>query len=158
MQNSSKLPLTLSKKTEKFISSITFNCYIVTIICTLDPNKAHSYDMISICMLNTCDKSICKPLELILQSCIKQGKFSNEWKMTDVAPAHMKSDHQILKNYRPVSLLPICGKIFGRLIYNSLFEYFIDNNLISPNQSDFKPGDSCTGLINIYHASNMSII
>ena len=153
MQNSSKLPLTLSKKTEKFISSITSNCYdIVTIICSLDPNKAHSYDMISICTLKICDKSICKPLELIFQPCIKQGMFHNEWKMADVVPVHMKSDNQILKNYRPVSLLTICGKIFERLIYKSLFEYFIDNNLISPNPSGFKPGDSCTDLINIYHA------
>ena len=63
-----------------------------------------------------------------------------------------KGDTQILKNYLPVSLLPICGKVFERLIYNSLFEYFIENDLISPNQSGFKPGDSCTNqLISITH-------
>ena len=59
-------------------------------------------------------------------------------------PAHKESDKQILKNYLPVSLLPICGKVFERLIYNSLFEHFIENDLISANQSGFKPGDSCT--------------
>ena len=72
--------------------------------------------------------------------------------MAYVVPVHKKSDKQILKNYRPISLLPICGKVFERLIYNSLFEYFIENNLISPNQSDFKPGDSCTNqFISITH-------
>ena len=72
--------------------------------------------------------------------------------MAYVVPVHKKSDKQILKNYRPVSLLPICGKVFERLIYNSLFEYFIENDLISPNQSGFKPGDSCTNqLISITH-------
>ena len=40
-------------------------------------------------------------------------------------------------------MLPICGKIFERLIYNNLFEYFIENDLISRNQSGFKPDDSC---------------
>ena len=108
--------------------------------------------MINIRMLKICDKSICKPLELIFQSCIKHGKFPNEWKMANVVPVHKKSDKQILKNYWPVSLLPICGKVFERLIYNSLFEYFIENDLISPNQSGFKPGDSCTNqLISITH-------
>ena len=108
--------------------------------------------MISIRMLKICDKSICKPLELIFQSCIKHGKFPNEWKMANVVPVHKKSDKQILENYRPVSLLPICGKVFERLIYNSLFEYFIQNDLISPYQSGFKPGDSCTNqLISITH-------
>ena len=63
IQNSSKLPLTLNKKTKNSISSITFNRNdIATIIRSLDPNKAHGYDMISICMLKICDKSICKPL------------------------------------------------------------------------------------------------
>ena len=46
------------------------------------------------------------------------------------------------KNYRPISLLPICSKIFERLIYNELFTFFTDNNLISPNLSGFRPGDS----------------
>ena len=40
-QNSSKLVLTLCKKTEKSISSITLNCNdIEAIIRSLDPNKA----------------------------------------------------------------------------------------------------------------------
>ena len=72
--------------------------------------------------------------------------------MANVALVHKKSEKQIWKNYRPVSLLPICGKIFESLIYNSLFEYFIDNDLISSNQSGVKPCDSCTNqLISITH-------
>ena len=47
-------------------------------------------------------------------------------------------DHQCVKNYRPVSLLPVFSKIFERLIYNAI----LDNNLISSNQSGLKPGDS----------------
>ena len=86
------------------------------------------------------------------QPCIKHGKFPNEWKMANVVPVHKKSDQQILYNYWPVSLLPICVKVFERLIYNSLFEYFIESYLISPNQSGFKPDDLCTNqLISITH-------
>ena len=103
-------------------------------------------------MLKICDKSICKLLELIFKSCIKHRKFPNQWKMANMVPVHKKSDQQILKNYLPISLLPNCGKVFEHLIYNSLFEYFIEKDLISPNQSGFKPGDSCTNqLISIMH-------
>ena len=42
-----------------------------------------------------------------------------------------------------MSLLPVCGKISKRLIYNSLFELLIASELISSNQSGFNPGDSC---------------
>ena len=56
------------------------------------------------------------------------------------------------KNYRPISLLPICSKIFQRLIYNELFTFFTDNNLTSPNQPRFRHGDSCVNqLIAINH-------
>ena len=44
-----------------------------------------------------------------------------------------------MKNYRPVSLLPVFNKIFERLIYNAMFKHFLDSNLISSNQSGFKP-------------------
>ena len=57
-----------------------------------------------------------------------------------------------MKNYRPVSLLPVCRKIFERLIFNELLNFLLENNLISPNQSGFKPGESCLNqLLSITH-------
>ena len=51
-----------------------------------------------------------------------------------------------------MSLLPICEKIFERLIYISLFEFFIANEKISSNQSGFKLGGSCINqLLSITH-------
>ena len=47
-----------------------------------------------------------------------------------------------MQNYRLVSLLPISGEIMKRFLYDSMFCFFIENNLISQNQSGFKPGDS----------------
>ena len=103
-------------------------------------------------MLKLCGKSIYEPLDLIFQSYMKQGKFPTEWKKANVVPVHKKGGKQIVKNYRSVSLLPICRKIFECLIYDNLFEYFIENDLISQNQSGFKPGDSCINqLISITH-------
>ena len=57
-----------------------------------------------------------------------------------------------MRNYRPVSLLPICGKIFERLIFNELFNFLLENNLISSIQSGFKSADSCINqLLSITH-------
>ena len=63
--------------------------------------------------------------------------------MGNIVPIHKKGDKQTLKNYRPVSLLPICGKILERLLINKMFKFFIENKLISSNQSGFKQSDSC---------------
>lgn len=52
---------------------------------------------------------------------------------------------KMLQNYLPVSLLPICRKkILKGSFYNEIFEFFIENDLISPNQLGCKPGGSCT--------------
>ena len=72
--------------------------------------------------------------------------------MANVVPAHKKNDKRSIKNYRPVSFLPIFGKIFERLLYNQMYSFFIENNLISVNQSGFRQGDSCINqLISITH-------
>ena len=70
---------------------------------------------------------------------MESGSFLSEWKKGNVVSIHKKDDKQCLKNYCPISLLPICGKIFDKLIFNEMFTFFIENELISPNQSGFKP-------------------
>ena len=104
---------------------------------------SHGHDKISIRMLKLSDKAICKPLHMIFTSCLETGVFPIHWKKANVVPIHKKESKQLVKSYRPVSLLPICSKVFERLIYNEVYPYLIDNNLISSHQSGFKGGDSC---------------
>ena len=61
-----------------------------------------------------------------------------------VTPIYKKGDKQLIKNYRPISLLPICGKKFGKIVFNNLYNYLNTNNLLTRNQSGFRPGDSTT--------------
>ena len=139
--------------TDNRLSSVNFSQDdIAKIIQNLDPNKAHGHDNISIRMLKICGSSIYKPLEMIFKQCIETGVFPSEWKKANIVPIHKKGDKQTLENYRPVSLLPICGKILERLMFNEMFNFFIENKLISSNQSGFKPGDSCINqLLSITH-------
>ena len=63
-------------------------------------------------------------------------------KKGNITPIHKKGHKQNIKNYRPVSLLPICGKIFERLIFNEMFIFFSADKLISKTKSRSQPGDS----------------
>ena len=48
--------------------------------------------------------------------------------------------------------MPICGQVFEKIIFNSLFVYSNDNDLLNNNQSSFRPGDlSLNQLISITH-------
>ena len=66
--------------------------------------------MISIRMIKPCGISIYKPLQTIFQNCLYSGKFPSERKKANVVPTFKKGDKQCIKNCRPVSLLPACGK------------------------------------------------
>ena len=67
-------------------------------------------------------------------------------------PCHKKGNKQILSNYRPVSLLPICSKRFEKIIFDTIFQHLMVNKLLNPNQSGFMPGNSCIHqLISIIH-------
>ena len=87
-------------------------------------------------MIQLCGDSITLTLTLIF-------KFSATWKLADIIPVPKKEEKNIVKNYRPVSPLPIVAKVFERPLFNSLFAHFHDNDLFTKCQSSFMPGDSC---------------
>ena len=106
-------------------------------------------------MIRICDAEIVIPLCLIYEKCLAAGEFPEIWKKANVLPIHMKESRQIKNNYRPISLLPICGNIFEKLIFDCIYEHRTDNQLITSNQSGFRPGDSTINqLLYITHSIN----
>ena len=103
-------------------------------------------------MIKICSQSLTLPLKIIFEHSIKKGKFPELWKKANVVPVHKREDKMLVKNYRPISLFPIFGRMFERVIYNSLFNYFQSNRLFTPSQSGFLPEDSCIAqLLSIIH-------
>ena len=103
-------------------------------------------------MIQLCGKSIALPLKLFFKTILEEGTFPEHWKNSNVVPIHNKESKNLIKNYRPISLLPIFSKILERLIFNSMFNFFRQNNLFTKCQSGFIPGDSCVAqLLSINH-------
>ena len=153
--NSSVLPnfafLTVKRIDELIIS----NDEISSLIRNINPNKATGSDGISGQMLLICDDSVTLPLKIIFSNILLSSTYPDIWKLANVIPIFKKGDKQLIKNYRPISLLPICGKLFEKIIFNNLYSYLNTNNLITKNQSGFRPGDSTTNqllyLVNEIH-------
>ena len=64
------------------------------------------------------------------------------WKYANVQSVHKKDSGQIVSNYRPISLFPIFGKMFEKIMFDSMYSFFQANKLITSNQSGFRPKDS----------------
>ena len=110
-------------------------------------------------MLKLSSPSIIKPLFVIFQNCLKSSIFTDDWKKGNDVPVHKKDSKQLVNNYRPVSLLPICSKTFEKLLFDSICSFMIQSNLFNSCQSGFRPNDSwinqlITITCNIYRAFN----
>ena len=116
---------------------------ILKIIRSLDINKAHGHDDISVRMVKICNDAIKKLLSVMYKNCIKIGIYPNVWKKSNIFPVHKKGDKQTANNDRPVSPLSIFGKVFEKILFNPIFGYLQENGLLCDNQSGFRPSDSC---------------
>ena len=143
----------LHVRTHLSLSSITITSdKILDIIRRLDPHKSSGWDSVSARMIKICDSSIATPIQIIFKTCIREGTFPDMWKMSNVCPIHKKESKNLKENYRPISLLPILAKIFEKVIFDSLYDYFINNKFLNSCQSGFIKGDSCVNqLLAITH-------
>ena len=104
---------------------------ILSVLHKLDPNKATGSDGISSKMLLLCGDSVALPLKIIFSNILTTGIYPDSWKLANITPIYKKADKQLIKNYRPVSLLPICGKLLEKIIVNHLYTFLTANKLIT---------------------------
>ena len=88
------------------------------------------------------DESLVRPLSIIFRNSLNSCIYPSTWKKANVIPVHKKDDKQCVNNYRPVSLLPVFGKIFEKLIFNEIYSFLDREKLLNTNQSGFRPFDS----------------
>ena len=72
-------------------------------------------------------------------------------KIGKITPIYKKGNKEYLENNRPISTLPIFGKIFEKIIYKRLYNFFTSQNILSEQQFGFRKGHSTS------HALNYSI-
>ena len=103
-------------------------------------------------MVETSIKSLTLPLKVIFNSMLHEGVFPEDCKKSSVVLIHKEHLKNVIKNYQPISLLLILSRIFERLVFNSLFNCFMQNKLFTHCQSGFIPGNSCVAqLFSVTH-------
>ena len=70
---------------------------ISLVIKNLDSNKAHGCDNISTKAIQICGESIALPLKLLFETGLKEEKFPDIWKLTNIVPFHKKVEKNLLK-------------------------------------------------------------
>lgn len=75
--------------------------------------------------------------------CLLNGQFPDVLKIVKVQPIYKgKGEMDALKNYRPISLIPIMAKVLEKLMSRRLMSYFNANNLLNTQQYAYQAGRS----------------
>ena len=87
-------------------------------------------------------------LAKFFNDCMKDGLFPDELKLGKVTPIYKKDNEELFENYRPISTLPVFGKILEKLIYSRLYSFLIAKGIITENQFGFRKGHSTSHALN----------
>ena len=97
---------------------------VKTVIKNLCNNKANLIGSIPANILKLSLESYLPKLTKIINDCFQNGCFPDELKLAEVIPIYKKGDNLLKGNYRPVSILSHISKIFERLAFNQISNYF----------------------------------
>ena len=103
---------------------------------------------ISIFVLKKCSSLISGKLTKFINSFMDDGYFPHILKIGKITPIYKKDDPQKLGNYRPISILPISGKVFEKVIYSRLYSFMNCMNVIYNMQFGFRKNHSTSHAIN----------
>lgn len=107
-------------------------------------SNAMGVDNISIKMLKTCIVELSPPILHLFNYSLQSCSFPSLWKVAKIKPLPKKIGASALKDFRPISILCILGKILEKIVHSQMSVFLSHNNILHPFQSGFKAGHSTT--------------
>ena len=128
--------------TQRIACSFNFDCISVSavkkIIQDLASKNSCGVDNISTNFLKKISHVIASGLTQIVNQSLCTGIFPTKMKTAKIVPLYKKGEAYSLDNYRPISLLSSLSKVFEKVVFNQLYNYFTCNKLFYSSQYGFR--------------------
>ena len=120
------------------------------VITNLDSSKASGPDCIPVVVLKNCEPELSYILAELFNMCLKDSCFPDCWKVSSVVPVFKNvEERSTAKNYCPVSLLSLVGKVFEKLVNNRIVDQLEKCSLFSDFQYGFRSSQSTADLLTV---------
>ena len=107
---------------------------------------------IPIVVIKHCSPIISPTLCSLFNRYMESGEFPQILKVGRISPIYEKDAKDNIKNYRPISTLPIFGKIFEKILYSRIYDFVTSKNIFSETQFGFRKLHSTSHAI--HHSVN----
>ena len=135
-------PLTYVNNINNSIAIFDVSCEEVRNIIHSLKNSSAGHDEFPTFVGKLCVDSYIEPLTFLINSSLRTGVFPSELKLARVVPIFKAGESSALTNYRPISVLTFFTKVFEKIVYNKLFNFISDNNILYDHQYGFRKGRS----------------
>ena len=113
---------------------------VSNILGSLKPKNSTGHDNISSKILKQLyGPGIILPCVHIINLSLSTGIIPDAMKLAKVVPIFKNNgSNAVMKNYRPVSLLPVLSKVLERIVYNRLFQFLVKHKILHTSQYGFQ--------------------
>ena len=133
--------MTNSTPESMYIEPVSPSTVIATAI-KLKPKTSSGIDELSTKLLRDTVEKVIEPLTYIINKSLDTGIIPDDLKIAKVIPIYKSSDPSLLKNYRPISLLPAFSKLLEKIMYDKLMSFLVSKNIFYKHQYGFRPKHS----------------
>ena len=109
---------------------------------TLKTNKSSDYDNLHVNVIRHMYHELKSPLMNIFGQSLSTGIFPDKMKIAKLSPIFKNNKKTTTSNYRPISVLSCFSKILDRIMYNRLYSYLTENNILFNKQFGFRADHS----------------
>ena len=111
---------------------------VEALVDKINVSKSSGISLLSSKLLKDSFQALSEKLTHLFNFSIRTAIFPDQWKKALIIPIPKVGDLKKVENYRPISLLPLPGKILEKLVHSQLSTYLEDNELFSNNQFGFR--------------------
>ena len=149
--------------TEYFHFSQIINVEVESLVNRINISKSSGIHQLSSKLLKDSFKVLIDKLTYLFNLSITTTTFPVQWKKALVIPIPKTPNPHTVENFRPISLLPLPGKILEKLIHKQLSYHLEDHDYLSDSQFGFRKQRSTTHAVSqllnqIYTNINRSVI
>ena len=113
-------------------------------VANINIKKSSGFPNINSRVLKEAFKAVIPELTAILNLSIKSTTFPDSWKLATAIPIPKKGDLCQVENYRPISLLPLPGKLLERVVHVQLEKELEESGFYTDYQYGFRKNRSTT--------------
>ena len=104
----------------------------------IDINKSSAIDYVSSRILKDAFIVLVDKLVTCFNLSFNSGTFPDDWKIAKITPLHKGGQKNQVNNYRPISLLPLPGKLIEKIVHKRITSYLDANDILNNNQNGFR--------------------